>query len=475
MKTIKDLLNTHILSVNADIDVPICGISLNTKTIKKGELFFALKDNTYVREAYALGASAVVTEEFLPDIPCVAVKNIRRVLSEACKNFYDDPAKDMCIIGVVGTNGKTTTTHIISHILRAAGRKNCLIGTLGYSIDGEAFECAQNTNLTTPDPHELWRILAAARDNNIKYAVMEISAHAIFFEKLHGLKVDVCAFTNLSRDHLDFFGDMRRYGNVKKSFFTDENVKLAVINADDDSGREILNSKKVCAVSYGLKQPADCFAIDIGYGGGKTNLFMNVIDEIVEMSIPLSGEFNVYNALAAVAVAKSVGISANSARQYLKSLPPVDGRFNVISGEKTAIIDYAHTPDGLEKILSAARALTKKRVIAVFGCGGNRDRTKRPIMGKIASQNSDLCILTSDNPRFEEPESIIEEIAAGIDLSVSPVKITDRKTAIEYAFNAADADDIIVIAGKGGEPYIDVMGEKIPYSDRETCENILGV
>jgi len=466
MKTLKTIAEGFIIKTNVSADTEIFGITVNSQRVEFGFAFFAMKDNAFALDAIKKGAAVVVTEKFDPSFPCVQVKDIRRVVALACKEFYDDPARDMCVIGVVGTNGKTSTTHIISHILKKSGRKTCLIGTLGCDLDGQKIA----GTLTTPDPDDLWALLAEAKKAGVKYIVMEISAHAIHFEKLYGLNVSICVFTNLSRDHLDFFGDMETYKNVKLSFFTEDKVKLAVANSDDETGRAILNGGKVCAIGYGLRQPADVFAIDVEYFPHGTKFVLNALDEIVDIFSPLLGEFNVYNVLAAAAAAKATGLGGKTIKSALVTLPPIEGRFNVIQGDKTVIIDYAHTPDGLEKILRSVAAFAKKRIIAVFGCGGNRDKLKRPIMGRIASENADVVIVTSDNPRFEKPDDIIEEVSLGCKKGCKLTKITDREEAIRYALSIAEDGDVIVIAGKGGENYLDIQGVKYPYSDKEIVE-----
>lgn len=470
MKTISELFNNiNIDCHNVDIYENVSGVAINSKSVTENNIFFALKDNTYTLEAIKNGAICVVTTTLIDNAPCIVVDNIRQVVCLVCANFYDNPQVGMNFIGVVGTNGKTTTTHIINHLLVSSGKKTCLIGTLGAKVCEESFPL----DMTTPDPNELYRILSIAKQNNVEFVIMEISAHAIFFEKLYNIMIDFCVFTNISQDHLDFFGTMNEYTNTKLSFFSPKNVRLGIINIDDKMGQSIINKREICCVSYGLYHPSDIFALDIAYGSG-TSFVANVFDDIMHIKSPLLGEFNVSNMLASLAVAKILGIRINTICESVKTLPQIVGRFDVITMGKTAIIDYAHTPDGLQNALIAAQKMTKGNLILVFGCGGNRDKTKRPIMGKIAAKYCDIAVITSDNPRMEEPEQIIEDIVQGfLEESHSYIKITDRKKAIKFALSIASNNDIVLIAGKGGENYIDIMGVKYPYSDREVCEEIL--
>ena len=388
----------------------------DSRDVREGSLFFSLR-GTYVTEALAKGAVDVVTED------------ARRQMALIAKEFYGNACDKMRIVGITGTNGKTTTTHIISHCLRQNGIKTASIGTLGP------------TPLTTPDPIELHELFKKFHEEGVQVVVMECSAHAIHLEKLAGITFEVGVFTNLSQDHLDFFPDYHAYADTKTKWF-DANIKVAVINIDDEESTRV-NHPNIIPYSY---------------------------DDKIKFRSPLLGKFNHYNCLAAIRVCQELGLPMRKIKRALKSIPPVPGRFNTVDVHgKTVVIDYAHTPDSLENIIKACRDLAgdKGHVITVFGCGGERDVSKRPLMGAASAQLSDYTIITSDNPRGEPPRSIMLQIEAGAKLYGENYKlIEDRKAAIFYALDMAKSGDIVVVAGKGAEDYMDIGGQKIPYSDQ---------
>lgn len=447
----------------------------DSRKVKNGDVFFALNGSTdgniYVSDAIERGAAVVVSEIFYPQLPCIQVESVRESFASYCAAFYGHPERRLKIIGVTGTNGKTSVTRILSHVLEKNNYKTATIGTLGAMINGKEID----TGLTTPDADLFYKLLAEAAEKKTDFVIMEISAHGIYYQKTFGVKFEYGIFTNLSRDHLDFFGTMENYGAVKKSWFLDGTVKKAVINTDDALGLEIFKCRKTAVLSYGLYSPSDVFAVNEKYENG-TRFVINAFDEISWGYTPLMGEFNLYNTLAAITVAYDLGISLPDVCNALSSLGEIEGRFNTLFGDiVTVIIDYAHTPDGLEKVLSAARGITENNLICVFGCGGNRDREKRPIMGEIAQKLADICIVTSDNPRYEEPEKIIEEIIVGADrVGRGHIAIADRERAILFALRIAEKGDTVLIAGKGAEKYMDIKGVKHPFSDREICEKALG-
>ncbi len=458
------------MAVNCDARVIAGRPIFDSRKVEKGDVFFALNGatdgNAYAFEAVQRGAVAVIGEATYKDLPCVTVENARQAFAIYSTAYYGHPEMRVKIIGVTGTNGKTSVTKILSHILQKNNFKTALIGTLGAIIDGKEIE----TGMTTPDANEFFRLLKLAADVDTDYMIMEISAHAIYYDKLYGAPIEYCVFTNLSRDHLDFFGTMESYGSVKRSLFMGNKVLTAVINSDDDCGRRILAERDGRTVTYGLNNPSDVFALEETYDNG-LRCVVNAFDEIAWIAAPLTGRFNLYNVLAAVTVATDIGLDLDDIKDALCTLPPIDGRFNAIYGEKyTVIIDYAHTPDGLEKVLTTARAITANNLICVFGCGGNRDAEKRPIMGEIAQRLADLCIITSDNPRYESPQNIIDKIVEGArKVSNANIAIVDRERAIRFALKIAGKGDVVLIAGKGAENYIEIRGTKYPFSDKEVC------
>lgn len=472
MKKISELINeVDFIMRNANLDEEIENIAFNLEDIKPKTMFFDLKnDAEKVSKSIKKGVSVIVSDAFYENYPCIQTVDIRQAMSLISANFYNNAHKKMHIIGVIGTNGKTTTTHILSHILRSNDVATAIIGTLGADINGEQIE----SNLTTPDPVELHRILEYAYQKDIKYVVMEISAHAIFFQKTYGIKCDFLIFSNISQDHLDFFDNMTNYASVKLNYFNNQNASVAIVNADDPYGSLLIKNPQIATLSYGLKNPSDVFAVDIEYQNGKTKFVVNAYEEIFEMITPFLGEFNVYNTLSAIAATVAIGIDKETIINALKSMHEVAGRFNIIKSDITVIIDYAHTPVGLENILKAVKDFAQKDIITVFGCGGNRDKTKRPLMGEICALFSNLGVITSDNPRMENPYDIIIEIAAGYKrVSNNFIKIVDRTKAIEFAIRIASQGDVVLIAGKGAEDYIDEKGTKRPYSDKETAQNAI--
>ena len=447
-------LNIEKLSISAQSD------------LKKG-MFFCFKGNTngydYVKTAIENGAVCIVCDHKIDESVCqVVVEDVRAVIGLISQNFYS--TSNVKVIGITGTNGKTTTSFIIKNILECANKKVGLIGTNGIYF-ADKFLPAK---LTTPDPIDLHEIFSIMKQGGVDYIVMEVSAHAIALRKIEGINFVCKILTNITQDHLDFFKTMQSYKEAKLSFFNKED--LMIINSDDQGGQQLLN-KYENAITYGLNNPSDAFCVEINKNC--TNYMMNICDNVLDIKSNLYGLFNVYNTLAASCCCYFLGIKPDNIKKGIESLKSIDGRFNVIEFEnKKIIIDYAHTPDGLENVLKTARKITNGKLFCLFGCGGNRDRKKRNIMGAIAEKYSDFCYVTSDNPRFEQPEKIIEDILLGFNAK-KYYSISDRKTAIGLAINALKEEDSLLICGKGGENYMDIKGEKIPYSDYKTvCEFI---
>ena len=461
-----------------DIMCEVSGLCSDSRKIKKGELFFCYKGGTsdshdFAKSACESGASCIVCERELGlDVPQVIVADGRKAVASLARAFYGFPDKKMKIIAVTGTNGKTTTTYMLESIFNAANLKCGIIGTLGISY-GEKFISPE---LTTPDPIFLYSVFGDMAECGIQYVFMEVSAHALYFDKINGLRFEVGIFTNCTQDHLDFFENMQKYSECKKLLFKDKKCKYSVINSDDKTGREIINSTEN-VISYGLKNPADVFAVDVQEKLNGSSFVINLFDELYEVRLNIPALHNVYNALGAAACAKLLGIKTENIVAGLYKLKNVTGRLERVAqyngGE--IFVDFAHTPDGLEKSLQALKKLCKGKLYCLFGCGGNRDKTKRPIMGEIAAKYADLCIITSDNPRFEDPYDIISDIEKGLkSCGKNYVTVTDRETATEYAINLLEKNDILLVAGKGGEYYQEIMGIKHCYNDNEIIKKIIG-
>ena len=445
----------------------LSGICTDSRKAKPGDLFICLEGvnedgNKYVAEALAGGARAVISSRD-SELECgIKVKDAREAYALVSKNFYEKASDRLKLIAVTGTNGKTTTVNLIAEILKSCGKNVATIGTMGVVYNGKEYE----TGFTTPDPDLLHMHFHKMLEEGVEYAVMEASAHAIALKKLAGLKFEIGVLTNITQDHLDFFGDIESYAKTKLSFFNADNMKLGLACADDPRARTLLNKANVTTLSYGLDNPSDVFAVNIEEGFDRTRFICNVLDDIVPIKTNLIGRYNVANSLAAIGVCRILGLSSEKIAKSIRYVSPVEGRFNVIKHPKcNIVVDYAHTPDGLENVLLAARQLTKGKLVALFGCGGNRDRLKRPIMGQVASRLADKVILTSDNPRFEEPMDIIKEVEAGIGQGTPYEICENRAKAIALGLDQCGKGDTLVIAGKGGERYQDIKGEKLPYND----------
>lgn len=415
----------------------------------------------------------VVSEKSYPDLPSVVVPSARRALCEYCAEYYGHPEKKLKIIGVTGTNGKTTTAYLIYQMYQKIGVKSAFVGTLGAFVDDETFE----TGMTTPDTPEFFRILDLCVRKSIDVVVCEVSAHAIYYEKLWNVPFRYGVFTNLSQDHLDFFHTMEEYSEIKKRWLSSDGVECAVLPMDPFAESIGLCREKE-SVYYGVdfqrKIPKSIvkestiryLATDCRLGE-KTSFTFIVDGKTYAIESPLVGEFNLKNLLAAMTVLVRDGAPIENVQEIVLSVKPAPGRFTVAyKGDFTIVVDYAHTPDGLEKVLTAARGLTKGKLYCVFGCGGNRDKIKRPIMGRVATTLTDYTILTSDNPRDEDPRAIIKEIESGIDKGNYAV-VVNREEAIECAINRLQKGDLLVVAGKGSEGTMEVCGKFVKFSDFE--------
>lgn len=456
-------------------DAEIRSLCIDSRVAGEGDLFFCYKgtssdSHAFAAEAEARGASAVVCERKLDlSVPQIVVEDGRDAMARLSAAFYSHPEKKLKIVGVTGTNGKTTTVHMIYFILRAAGRRAGMIGTLGAHYGNTSVPPA----LTTPDPVALFSLLADMAEAKTEIVVMEVSAHALALKKTEPIVFELAVFTNFTQDHLDFFGDMERYGAAKKRLFMPERCREAILNSDDGFSRAL--AAKVPVTTYGLETPADCFALVESETVRGFRLLLNLEDELVEAELPMAGRHNVYNALAAATAARKLGASPEQIAGGL-SQTAVEGRLERVGSHSGGeiFVDFAHTPDGLEKSLEALRPHCLHRLILLFGCGGNRDRNKRPKMGKIAAQYADFSVITSDNPRYEDPAAIMAEIAVGFDgVSDDYVEIEEREEATKYAISLLEKGDVLLIAGKGGEHEQEIMGIKYSYNDKDVVRSVL--
>lgn len=463
------------VKVSGDLAVNINNVQIDSNSVTNGSLFVCLKGgdkdgHEYIRQVESYGGAAIISEREVETVlPQIVVKDTRLALSVLAAEFYGGVCDKMRLIGVVGTNGKTTTAHLIGSLLNNAGIKCGVIGTLGAFYGDNFIE----PNLTTPDPLVLHKILYDMYNAGYDTAVMEVSAHALHFQKVGGIKFEAGVLTNFTRDHLDFFGDMQNYERAKAKFFNENECKYVVVNADDPLGQKI--AKKGGVITYGVDNPADVFAIDIKSVSAGERYVINLFDCVYDVKLKLAGRFNVYNSLAAATVAALIGVKPKKVIEGLNKANGASGRMQcVYGGDFSVYVDYAHTPDGLYNVLTALKKSCKKRLICVFGCGGNRDAGKRVEMGRISGEFADFTVITSDNPRYEEPMEIIAEIEKGVlEKSKNYVIVQERAEGIKYAIEAARAGDVIVVAGKGSENYQEILGIKRPYNDKDTVEDIL--
>lgn len=448
-----------------ELATKIKSIKIRSEEVENGDLFILLKNDELakdkVRMALENGAEMVLCENDFGLKNCHVIEKPRRAFALMEKRLHHDAVDKMKVIGVTGTNGKTTISHIIYDILKNAGKKVGLVGTLGIKTSGEY----EDTGFTTPDPDVLHEAFEKMLQEGCEYVVMEASAHALILDKLEGINFEVGILTNITQDHLDFFGNMQNYYLAKLKLFENSRCKIAFVCSDCVNSKKIAKDAGANIFTYGVTTPSNTFASNVNLTSDGSSFICQSGDKIFDVQVPLVGNFNVQNTLAAISACLSLGVSVEHIQSALKFMPPVEGRFNVIKkGDVNVVVDFAHTPDGLDKIISSARSFTSGRIITVFGCGGDRDRLKRPIMGEIATRLSDFVVFSSDNPRFEKPDEIIEEIKKGA-IRQNYIAEPDRSKAILLALKQAKAGDTVIIAGKGGEKYQDICGQKIPYDD----------
>lgn len=471
---LEKLIENLDANVVGETDHEIFDITYNSKEVTKGSLFVCIRGENsdghdFAKDAERNGAAAILCEKQVQvNIPQIIVSSTRKALSKVFSCFYDNPQNKLKIIGLTGTNGKTTTSFLIKSILEESGKKVGLIGTQGAFIGKQFFQ----TGLTTPDPQLLFKLLKQMVDFGVEYVVMEVSAHALALDKTEGIVFEVGVLTNLTQDHLDFFETMENYKRAKFKLFEGNKIKSAVLNFDDEFGRKLAETITVPFLSYSLNNPSDVFAAKIGNKNGKNKFIVNILDNVFDVESNLIGEFNIYNSLAAASVAAMLGCSTKQIKNGLEKLLGVEGRLNRfnLSNGVVAFIDFAHTPDGIEQALNAIRELKFKQIITVFGCSGNRDKDKRHKMGQIAEKLSDYVVLTTDNPRFENPELILDDIEIGME-KTAHTRFVSREQAIEFALTLAKKGDCVAILGKGAETYQDINGINVPYSDFEVVKN----
>lgn len=470
MKLQELLRGVAVKSSTAADDLEIREVRYDSRAVQAGDLFvairgFATDGHQYISKALEQGAVAVVCEEAPEGAPAVVVENARQALAEIAANRFGHPADSMVMLGVTGTNGKTTTTYLVKHMLEDAGHKVGLIGTNQNLIGDEMIE----TERTTPESYELHALFARMRDAGCTHVIMEVSSHSLVLDRVYGIPFAVGAFTNLTQDHLDFHKTMEEYRKAKAMLFAIS--EKGVINLDDDAAQAMLADAKCPCLTFSCeKDAADLTAKNICLHADGVEFVATTKGELARVKLPIPGHFSMENALAALGIVLQTGMSLADAAHSLATATGVKGRVEVVPTDTdyTVLIDYAHTPDGVENVLRAVRGFAKGRVIALFGCGGDRDRTKRPKMGKIAADLADFCVVTSDNPRTEDPKAIIDDILEGMQGTKTPMEvIVDRPEAIHWALAHAKKDDVIVLMGKGHETYQEINHVKHHMDERE--------
>lgn len=462
------------------MDLEITDIIIDSRKVSSGALFVCIPGakadgHAFAAQAQEKGAAALVVEHYVDGLALTQVKvpDSREALARLAAAFHGNPAEKLSIVGITGTNGKTTTTYMLKSIFECNGEKVGLMGTIATLVGDEVLP----QTLTTPDPMEFHGALKHMADAGCLRVVMEVSAHALALRKMAGVVFDTAIFTNLTQDHLDDFKTMENYCAAKKLLFTPLMTRAAVLNADDKAYGYMAEGIEGRVLTYGTCGNASLCASDMNVRPDGASFTMCYNNWKMPIRLNLSGHFNIYNALGAAGAALQLGIGPEAIKAGLERIETMNGRMERVETGRdfTVIVDYAHTPDSIDNVLRAARVFAKGRIIIVFGCGGDRDRTKRPIMGRLAAEQADYIVLTSDNPRTEDPESIISMIEPGLIGSAKPyVRMSDRYAAIGHAIGQATGGDVVIIAGKGHETYQDVMGVKRHFDDREVAREWLG-
>ncbi|TCL58275.1 UDP-N-acetylmuramoylalanyl-D-glutamate--2,6-diaminopimelate ligase [Hydrogenispora ethanolica] len=482
------LINIPVQQSSGNLLLNISGIAQDSRSVKPGDLFLCVKGarfngHHYLKQAAEAGAVAAIVSEWPTcdfGLTLVLVPEVTNpVIKEIAGAFYGYPDRRLKLIGVVGTNGKTTSTYLMKSILEAAGHKVGLIGTIANLAGDQSIETGNGSHNTTPGVLELQKLFAAMAEAGIQYVVMEVSSHSIAQDRVWGLSFIGGIFTNITQDHLDYHKTFAEYLKVKSRFFVElPQTAWAVLNLDDPHSNGMISQTSARVLTYGIEHPAQIKAEDVSLEHTGVSYHVCMPDGKIKLNLHLTGYFNVYNSLGVFGAGLALGIEPATIKIGLEKVMGVPGRFQTVPGASSfgVIVDYAHTPDGLENILATARRLTSQRLLLVFGCGGDRDRTKRPLMGELAAKMSDFTIITSDNPRTENPLSIIQEIEAGFkkaNPAASYQVEPDREKAIRKIIGLANDSDIVIIAGKGHETYQEFADRTIHFDDREIARAAL--
>ncbi|GAB3067961.1 UDP-N-acetylmuramoyl-L-alanyl-D-glutamate--2,6-diaminopimelate ligase [Virgibacillus ainsalahensis] len=478
------LLSLPFYETVSSIDnVNIRAIEIDSRKIKPGDLFvcingFTVDGHNYVKQAVANGAAGIISEKQVNEtIPVIIVSDARRALAMLAGKFYNYPTSKIPLIGVTGTNGKTTVTYLLEAIFNHFRKKTAVLGTIEMKIDDNIFPMAN----TTPDALFLQKAFSDMVDQNVEQAVMEVSSHALDLGRVHGCDYDIAVFTNLSQDHLDYHKDLGDYLRAKSLLFAQlgntyekDNFKFAIINEDDPSSKVIKQSTAQHILTYGCQNKAQVRAVNIELTADGVSFQLQSPAGMININSKLIGMFNVYNMLAASTAAIASNVPLHVIKTAMESINGVNGRFEpiVCNQSYSVIVDYAHTPDSLENVLQTIKGFAKRKVYVVVGCGGDRDRTKRPLMAKTALKYADYAIFTSDNPRTEDPKVILNDMTDGL-ISSDYEVIIDRKKAIRQAIELAEDDDIILIAGKGHETYQQIGYAKHDFDDRQIAKEAI--
>ncbi|MDE6182699.1 MAG: UDP-N-acetylmuramoyl-L-alanyl-D-glutamate--2,6-diaminopimelate ligase [Eubacteriales bacterium] len=482
MKIENLIKNLEYIKFKGNKETEITGLTIDSRKVLEGNMYVAIKGfnvdgHKYINSAIEKGAKLILCEDEIElkneDISILQVENSRKALSLIAKNFYNNPTEKLNIIGFTGTNGKTSSTYFMEQILKEYNKSTGVIGTIEIRANGEKLDFDFATS-TTPDTIELNQLFNKFIEKGIENIAMEVSSHALELEKVSDCKIKIGVFTNLTQDHLDLHKDMENYCKAKAKLF--KMCEIGILNADDKYCDKMLEGANCKVLKYSIEKPSDLQAKNIQYLMDKVEFDININEKDEHFILNIPGRFSVYNALGVIGASIMLGIPINTIKNGIAKIKGVKGRIQTIPNNKgfNVIVDYAHSPDGLDNIIKAVREFTKGRIITVFGCGGDRDRKKRPIMGEISAKLSDYTIITSDNPRSEVPESIIDEIETG----VSPItkeyeKITSRKEAIFKAIKIAKPNDSVIIAGKGHEDYEIFADKIIHFNDTEVANEAL--